>query len=134
MASIDTALYTRLGGFAGLTALVSTRIYPPPVPQNATYPCVSYSQVSGVRDYVMGNQSGLVQSRYQLDSWATTSTGARAVAEQVRLALSNYAGTSDTIVIDYVLMESETRIFEDESDLHRISQDFIVHYRETLPA
>jgi len=52
----------------------------------------------------------------------------------VRLALSNYAGTSDTIVIDYVLMESETRIFEDESDLHRISQDFIVHYRETLPA
>jgi hypothetical protein len=134
MASIDTAIYTRLAGFAGLSALVSTRIYPPPAPQNCTYPAVTFMQISGMRDYVMGNQSGLVEARFQLDSWAETSVGVRTLAEQVRLALSNYSGTSDTIVIDHIRLLDEQRIYEDGDELFRIIQDYIVNYRETLPS
>jgi hypothetical protein len=134
MASIDTALYTRLSTFAGLVALASTRVYPPPAPQGATFPLVTYQQISGIRSYVYGNQSGFVVARFQLDSWAESAIGARALSEQVRLALSNYHGTSDTIVIDYISIESEQRLFEDDVELHRISQDYMVYFRETLPA
>ena len=131
MASIDSALYTRLSGFAGLAALVSTRIYPPLAPQNATYPLVTYQQISAIRPYAMGTQIGLVQARFQLDSWAETSPGARAVSEQVRLALSNYSGTSDTIVINHCELVNEQRGDpEDQGELHRIIQDFMVWFFE----
>lgn len=134
MSSIDTALYTRLSGFAGLAALVGTGIYPPPAPQDATYPLVTFQQISGVRTHVMGpNETGFVDARFQVDSWATSSTSARAVAEQVRLALSCYRGTSDTIVIDLVVIENEQALYDDEVELHRIIHDYIVHYRETTP-
>jgi len=134
MASIDTALYTRMTGFAGLAALVGTRIYPAPIPQGATYPLVTYQQISGVRDYVYSNQSGLVRARFQVDSYAETATGARALAEQVRLALSIYNGVSDGITIDLIQIINEERVYDDEVDLHRIIHDYMVDYREALPA
>jgi hypothetical protein len=134
MASIDTALFTRMSTFAALTALVSTRIYPVTMPQAATFPCVTYQQISGVRDYVMGNQSGLVRARFQVDSWSETYAETRSVSEQVRLALSNYAGTSDTVVIDRIEMVNEERLDESESALHRIMQEYMVTFRETLPS
>lgn len=132
--SIDSAIYTRLSGFAGLAALVSTRIYPAPIPQSPTYPLVTYMQVSGVRGYVYGNQDGFVQGRWQVDSWSTTSTGARALAEQVRLALSNYKGTSDSVVIDLITIENELKDYDDDASLHRVIQDYFVTYRESLPS
>jgi hypothetical protein len=133
VASIDTALWTRLKNFAGL-AYISSRIYPPPAPQNATYPLVIYSQVSGIRGYVYGNQDGFVRAGFQLDSYAQTAAAARALAEQVRLALSIYRGTSDGIVIDLITIENEQRVYEDDVLLHRIIQDYEVVYRETTPA
>ncbi len=135
MASIDTALYTRLSGFANLAALVGTRIYPAPIPDNPTYPLITVQEISGIRGYVYGpNQDGSVRARFQMDSWAENSTGVRAVAEQVRLALSAYRGTSDTIVIDLITIDNEQKLYDDDADLHRVIQDYIVHYRETLPA
>lgn len=134
MGTIDSAIYTRLSGFAGLSALVSTRIYPAPIPETPTYPLVTYMQVSGVRVYAMSNQTPLVDARFQVDSWATTSTGVRALAEQVRLALSAYSGTSDSVVIDLITLENEQKIYDDEAGLHRVIQDYFIAYRETQPA
>ena len=132
--SIDSALYTRMSGFAGLIALTGTRIYPPPIPQNATYPCCTYQQISGPRGYVYGNQSGFVDARFQVDSWATTSVAVRAVAEQVRLCLSIYKGTSDSVVIDLITLIDEQRLYDDEAKLHRAVHDYMITYRESLPA
>ena len=134
MSSIDTALYTRLTGFAGLRALIATRVYPPPTPQNGPYPLVTLTLISAVRIYAMGDQTPLVDSRWQIDVWASSSETARAVAEQVRLALSHYHGTSDTVVIDLVLMENEQKFYDSEAELHRVIQDYIVSYRETQPS
>lgn len=131
--SIDTALYTRLSGFAGLSKLVSTRIYPIRMPQNATFPLVCYQQVGATRDYVMQNQSGLVQTLYQIDCYDSTLEDARAVAEQARLALSNYSGTSDSVEIDWTAMEGEEALYEPAVDLYRMMQFYRLHFRETPP-
>ena len=133
MSSIDTAVYTRLAACAGLTALVSTRIYAHFTPQNATYPCVVHNQISGPRQYVMGEQNPIVRARWQLDSYAATSVAARAVSEQVRLALSNYHGTSDSVVIDHVEQVNELSDYNESEELHRVIQDFMIDFRETTP-
>jgi hypothetical protein len=138
MGSIDSALYTRLSTFAGLTALISTRIYPPPAPQNAVYPFITYAQVSGVRSYVMGNQSGLVQARFQVDIWDDDLTKtARTVAEQVRLALSMYRGAPDGVTVDLITIETEFRGDPERVDnqyLSHIIQEYVVTFRESLPS
>jgi hypothetical protein len=43
---IEEALRARLIGQSGLTALVSTRVYPLGLPQNPTLPAITYALVS----------------------------------------------------------------------------------------
>jgi hypothetical protein len=130
VATIDTAIWLRLSGYAGLSALVAARIYPPPVPQNAVYPLVTYQLIDEVEQHAFGVASGIVDTRYQVDCWAFTLSGARALATQVRLALDNYAGTSDTIIILNSFFDSgKVMDFDPEEGVHRYSQDFLIEYR-----
>ena len=91
--TIETALYSYLKDFAGLYALVSTRIYPLILPQNPTLPAVAYQQISGPRVHAMGNDPGITYPRYQFSCWGSTPASAAAVAQQIRLAFENYSGT-----------------------------------------
>jgi len=127
--SIDSSLYTRLSTYAGLIALTSTRIYPPPVPQNPTYPLVTYQEIDRVPVKVMGTNAGVVHIRYQIDSWASTLAAAKAVAAQIALALDNYAGTSDSVVIKNCFLDmGQSSPYDDEEGVHRYIQDFIIEF------
>jgi hypothetical protein len=127
--TIDSALFSRLSGHAGLKALVSTRVYPPPAPQNAAYPLVTYQEIDRVSPHVMGKTAGVTHVRYQIDSWATTLSGAKAVAAQVEAALDNYAGTSSGIAIKNAFLDTgQSSPYDDGEGAHRYIQDFIIEY------
>jgi hypothetical protein len=127
--SIDSALYAHLTGYAGLAALIGTRLYPPPVPQNATYPLCTYQEIDRVPVKVMGTNAGVTHIRYQIDSWATTLASAKAVAAQVASALDNYAGTSDSVVIKNCFLDSgQSSPYDVAEDVHRYIQDYIIEY------
>jgi hypothetical protein len=89
----ETALYNYLSTYAGLTALIGTRIYPVLEPQNVKYPALVFQQISGPRVHAMGDDPGITYPRYQFTAWAEKHTEAVAVAKQVRLAFENYSGT-----------------------------------------
>lgn len=89
---IETALYTYLKGYAGLNALVSTRIYPREMPQSPTLPAVVHQDVSTEEVHAMGTDPGILSPTYQFACWAATAAGAKAVARQIRLAFRNYSG------------------------------------------
>lgn len=124
--SIDTAIYALLTG-GGIA-----RVYPPPIPDNPTYPLVTYAQVSGVRGYVMEGADGLVIGRFQVDCWDPLSSAARTLAETVRLILSGYRGTSDDMELQSVFLFGETKMFDDAADLHRVMQEYRIFYREAM--
>lgn len=65
--TIEEALYSKLASVAGITALVSTRIYPDAAPQGATRPLIVYRH-SGRTDKacLSGDQSGLVLDDFEL--------------------------------------------------------------------
>ena len=80
-------------------ALVSGRVYPVHMPQAPTYPCATYTKVSGPRIHAMTEDTGLARPRFQVSCWAydrdnhhTAYSTAKAVAEQVRDALQDYSG------------------------------------------
>ena len=61
MADLEKALHTRLTGYAGLSSLISARLYPVIAPQNPTYPLATYQRVSGDREEGMTGHHGLAQ-------------------------------------------------------------------------
>lgn len=127
--SIDTALYSLLTTVGGID-----RLYPPPIPDSPTYPLVTYMQVSGIRGYVQEGPDGLVIARFQFDCWDELSSGARALAEELRLVLSGFKGVSDSVDIQSAFLVSEQKLYDDAAVLHRVSQDYRVMYREaTVP-
>lgn len=129
MSSIDTAVRARLLAHAGTAALVSTRIYQPPVPQNAAYPLITFFEVDATEDLTMGSSSGLVNSRYQFDCWASTPSGARALADQVFLAFHNYAGTSDSVVIKSSLFDGKRPMpYDPDEGVFRYMLEFLIEY------
>lgn len=131
---IHEALFARLSGYAGLTALVATRVYPRQLPQNPTYPAVTYERISADRQSAMGSDSGLVSGRWQVSSWGKTYTDARDAAEQVRKALQRYRGTLSGTVIQDIFIESENDLpaeLVDGETIYQIASDFIVWFVET---
>lgn len=127
--SIESALYDRARTFAGLSALVGTRIYPNLQPQQVADKSVTFRRISSQRVSAMGADTGLVRARYQFDAWAKTYDGARAIADQLRLAFQRWNTTTGTVVQDvYVLNDVE--LYEDDTQTHHVAVDFDVVYRE----
>lgn len=130
-AGAETALHTRLAGFAGLTALVAQRIYATKPPQNATYPAVSHFGLPGQKYSAMGADAAVASRRFQVSSWGDTKSAALDVATQVRKALQRFRGTSDGIVVQDVFVVSDgLDLYEPDTFKHQIVQEYLMWYVE----
>jgi len=135
--SIEAEIFTRLSGFAGLLALVGSRIYPVELPQNVEMPAVNYQRVSAPRVSAMGVDTGIVLARFQFDCWSGehadgtmgTFDETRAVAKQVRLALQRWRNTSGTIVQDSFIV-GDIDVPEPEPGTYHAALDFKIIYEE----
>lgn len=130
MASVEASLYSRLSGYAGLSALVGTRIYPDHMPQSPTYPAVVYERQVTERESAMGSDTGNVSALFTVESHATTFTGALNVATQVLGALQRFSGTVDTVVFEDVFVTDEDTDYDTETHTHIKRLDFMVWHRE----
>jgi len=119
---------------AALTALVSTRINWQFRPQGGLLPAIVLHRISGVRDYAMEGPTGLVESRVQIDCWASTHLSAITVAQAVRTLLSGIRRTFGDMQFQGVFIDSERHDFEKEGnaaeDFHRVSMDFKIWHSE----
>lgn len=85
--SAESALYAALSGLPGLTALVSTRIYPDIIPEDAILPAVVTARqgtepVIGIGGAQFGEFVQMIVS-----GWAPTRTLAESVGDQIAEAL-----------------------------------------------
>jgi len=131
---IDDAVFQRLAGFAGLSALVGSRIYPDVAPDNATAPYVVYQTQAPIDLGGDMDESGdLVTTRAQVDAWAAKRSQADKVAKQVRRALRDFSGTVAGVRIADIRADSGFKDFDDDPPprLFRSSQDYLIqHYEE----
>lgn len=132
MSDITEALYEKLSTTAGLTSLVSTRIYPDLMPQSPTLPAVTYQMISNVEEERHRGQTGDARPRFQLTCWASTALAAAAVATQVRLAVMAMAGTIEGIVISGVWLSGESRGYEPDTQRYFAARDFLISHKEAV--
>ncbi len=131
--TIESALYDRLAAAAGLTALVSTRIYPLQAPQGETAPYVVWQRIGGRRIGHLAGASGVALATFQVACYATTFLAARAVADQVRYALNGFNGTQTgqvVRVISIVTDRDEIDFSEPAIPLFRAITDYLVPHEE----
>ena len=104
---IAAAIVSILTSDATVSGIVSSRVYPLFVPQNATIPAITYQNIVSPRVHTLGSVDDMVPALYQLNCWAETMEGARALSEAVRGALNNYSGTVGGVVIQAVHITDE---------------------------
>ena len=128
--SIESALRTFLLDDATVAGLVGTRIYPQILPQNPTYPALSFQRVSAVRLRALDGVVGVAQARFQIDCWALTYAQCRALASAVRVRLDGYRGDMDGIHVGATTLENDQDIYEDDVTGYRASLDVIIQHQE----
>lgn len=130
MADVENAVRTRLTAYAGTAALIGTRAYYGMLPQAPTLPASVVQQISGPRNSAMGADVDKFEARVQVKSHALTRSAAKGLAEQSRLALQRFSGTSaGTVVIDSRLVDEDTEM-EPESNIWSVRQDYMVWVSE----
>ena len=132
--SVGAAIYDRLSNYAGLSSLVSTRIYPVLAPQGAILPYVIYERISGTRIRALASDTDLASPRYQFTSFSDDYDEAYSVSEQVRAALQRYTGTVGSPGVDIVdcTIETETDLYDTLTQLHQHFFDFMIWHRVYL--
>lgn len=116
MSNLESRLYTVLSNDAGVTALASTRTYPVILPQNPTYPAITYQRISGRKMYALGGYTNLENPHIQVDCWAETYPAVESLKTAVIAALR---GSTTFAVSD----DDDQVIAEDDPNLFRISVD-----------
>jgi len=106
--SAETQLYAALSAYAGLSALVSTRIYPDVLPERAAYPAVVFSRERTVPIRSISNHYFGADVAMQIGCWAASRSAADAVAVAVAAALTA-AGLAE---------QGRTAGYDPETDLY----------------
>ena len=133
MSLIEDALVNLIKADADLKGVISTRFYPVIMPQNTSFPAMTYLRISGVRQQSHGGASGLAFARFQFDAWAKRYDDARDASEKLRLIIEGYSGTVLGVVINGILMLNERDGYENDTELYRVSTDYLVQHNEAKP-
>jgi hypothetical protein len=125
----EAGLFTYLSGYAGLAALVGTRIYPLLLPQDPTLPAVTYQRISTPRLFAF-EHSFLPHATFQFDCWASDFSDAKDVAEQVRLAMDVYRGAMGAETVQACIVEDERDTYEAEPQIWHSMVSVQIWYEE----
>ena len=129
--SLETGLRAALIADAGVTAIVSSRIYPEIMPHDVTYPAISYQRISTVRSQFLTGVDDHTQIRIQIDCWDDSYSGVKSLAAAVKSAIDGVRELGSEAGL-WCFMESMSDLsqFDGDREDRRVSMDFIVYLNE----
>lgn len=138
---ISDSIYRHLTQDAGVSALVSTRVYPVVIPQNkrgdTDMPCLSFSIDTNERQVRFSGSDTLVSGFLNIDCFSDDYDEVQSLAAALRSALIDLSGSiqGDTspissVSVQRVFLESERSLEDPEPGLYHISQRYTIWYDE----
>ena len=106
--NVGQIIYGRLSAVAGVTALVSTRIYPDMAPQNAVFPYIVFQKLNTSPTDTKEGVSPLDKLLVQVDCYSNNYDNAHSLAAAVRTALDRYTGTINGHVVDKIIFSNDS--------------------------
>jgi len=111
---IEQSVWTALSGLAG------GRVYAMIAPDTPTAPFIVYQNIANKPEVTLANGTPINNTRIQIDAYAKTYAGAKALADLVTAAMAAASFTSIPIL--------NTDGYEPETKLFRMIQDFSLWY------
>lgn len=126
---MEEDLRAHLAADTALTALVSARIQW--AVRDAVSPSVALHLIAAPPDWTLQGPSGLVQARVQIDAWAESFLGAKAVGDAVAAALPQIGEVvGSTKFLSCVVIDKERGTAGTSPNLlHRTRTDVRVSFR-----
>ena len=132
--TVDTAIIQALLADVTVVGFVGTGVWPGSKPQAASNPAIVVNWIEGNPVYTNDGDSGLSQSRLEVDCWGDTYSEVKDLAAAVKNVLSGFQGTVAGISIETAEIESERDSREGGSNvdeyLHRTNIDLTVWHRQ----
>jgi len=129
--TIEEELYDYLSVYAGLAALVGTRIYRDRFPDNVVKPAIKYQRIDTQREYSHQGYSGLARPLFQFSCFGESQPATKAAIDQVRIALQGYAGTMGNVLVQGAIVVDERSDYEPDTRLFRYDIDVQIPHDET---
>lgn len=126
---IEHFIFALLDGDAPLTAFVDSRIYPILLPQNAVFPCVSYSTILDEEDKTFDGQGTFQEITVEIDAWSDTHAEMLSVGDAIKTAIKNYSGTLASVQVDAIYIDSTVSVYEDAAEKFRQTIIATIHKR-----
>ena len=126
---MEEALTSYLLTDASLAVLVGNRITWAARPQASTLPSIVLQVIDGVPVYADEGETGLTETRVQIDAWGKDYASAKSVARAVKARLSGARVTTGGVEFQAVFVDSEQDLFErgqGGEELYRTTIDFMV--------
>lgn len=131
MAEPEETMYAVLLADSTFSALTDD-VFPQFAPEGASLPYCIYQRISSDGQHEMGNPSTLGIARIQLDSYAATYAGAKALADAARLALDGYFTGGIHIRLLSDQDEYEMPISGQGRGIHRVIADYEVTWQRDI--
>ena len=128
----EAALQQYLITFPGLTAIVGTRVYPLTMPQNTTYPALTYQRVSERTIQSHQGTSNFAYTRYRFMCWAKTFPAARQLASALKGAIIGYRGAMGARWAGSIRHDNELDNYDEQTKTFSVLSDFIIGHNEPL--
>ena len=109
-----------------LKSLISTRLYPGWIPENAVMPAVAFLCVSGVRHFDID----VAYPRYQFSVFSPRYLEAKEIVSEIRNILQRFKGKMGNTDVIQVAYQNEYENYERDTKLYHIAIDFKFIYRE----
>lgn len=104
---LGEAIQTILTGYAPLTSVVGTSIYPVQAPERVSSPFVVYSFIRGTPANQKDGVSPIDGVLLQVDIYSTSVPVSNTIAEHVRAVLDNYSGTENGTTIRRIWYDTQ---------------------------
>ena len=112
----------------GVTDEIAQRVYPAPLPQGATLPAVTYTDLSDVGSYTAAGPTCLRRVSYQIDHWADTRETAQRVERATRRLLSGWRGQfPGGLRVGGIFRRNSRTLYEQETQLWRVATDYQIN-------
>jgi len=126
--SFESDLFTQLSGFAGLSVLVGSKIYPDHVPQKAEAPYLSYLEIYRDKNYTYAGYNGTSTISIQISVFAPARDQVRLVADEVSRSMAEWPLTNSKVGFAY--QDNEVSTWREDLNLYEIDMDFDIFYSD----
>ena len=133
---IETALMTYILAQTSITAYLTDtdgtkRIDFVITRQEIAKPYIVVTKIDAPGLHSQDGPVGVVDARFQISIFTLTYGQAHQIAAAVKAALDGYQGYMGSVYVFSCLYDDEQDLYEEQTNLFQIAQDYIVSYQET---